>query len=219
MEDPFIDELERLTNNANASVTQSTGFGPTSTDVKRWTNLFNYNDLEARCLIQHHRDDVIRNRISDAHWDLVREEREALGYDREAYEHVLQISDIFLEQAVAVPGKPGGINAQPGESVQIIRIGGILKDAEMVKEIGGLDEVPHVMEVISEEGIPARLCCVPVEAKRRIKEWLVMQRVPKQVVRKQPSSDHSAHPAPLRAAFDFTDEELKGVDETLPQCR
>jgi hypothetical protein len=37
-------------------------------------------------------------------------------------------------------------------ALQIIRIGGNLKDADMVKKIGGLDTVPQVVEVVSERG-------------------------------------------------------------------
>ena len=34
-----------------------------------------------------HRRQQRRERITDDHWELVRTEKEALGYDREAYEH------------------------------------------------------------------------------------------------------------------------------------
>lgn len=113
------------------------------------------------------------------------------GYNREAYEHVLQLSDLFLEQAVTVPGNPDGIPPKPGKVVQIIRVGGLLKDAQMVKEIGGLDDLPQVFGVVSEEGIPARLCKVSTVAKMRIKEWLDMQRILK------PNATKTASAVPL----------------------
>jgi len=38
-----------------------------------------------------HRLDTCRDVISDAHWNMVRSEKEAQGYDKKAYEHACQI--------------------------------------------------------------------------------------------------------------------------------
>jgi len=42
-----------------------------------------------------HRRQQRRERITDDHWELVRTEKEALGYDREAYEHNLSLLPVL----------------------------------------------------------------------------------------------------------------------------
>jgi hypothetical protein len=115
--------------------------------------------------------------ITHAHWNLVSVEREAVGYNREAYEHVLQLSDVLLEQAVTVPENTYSVTSNPGEAVQVIRIGDVLKDAEMVKEIGGLETMPEIVDIVSKEGVPASLSRASTAAKAPIKEWLGMLRI------------------------------------------
>lgn len=130
-------------------------------------HLFNYIQLEAQYLLQKHRNDITHSHISNEHWDLVRIQREAASYDREAYEHVLQLGNLFLEQCVTLPNGGG----------EIIRLGGLLKDVGMVKEIAGLDFVPVVVEVVGREEVTARLCKVDGVAKGSVREWLDLQRV------------------------------------------
>lgn len=86
--DPF-EELERMAQNANLM----NGKEPDEADVERWVQLFKYDYLEAYHLLKAQRADVTREPISDEHWDLVKEDREAAGFDREAYEHSLTLKD------------------------------------------------------------------------------------------------------------------------------
>jgi hypothetical protein len=72
-------------------------------------------------------------RISDDHWELVRTEKEALGYDREAYEHNLQLLKVFKDHTVFIPA-----SGMDGEMMLLFRLGGLLDSAEKVKEIASL---------------------------------------------------------------------------------
>jgi hypothetical protein len=112
---------------------------------------------------------VTRERISDDHWELIKAEKEAAGYDREAYEHSLQLKDVFRGQSAAIP-------APDGDLMLLFRLGGVLDSAEKVKEVAGMDEVPIVREGSSERG-PVKFCVVDQEAKKKLEEWLTQQSV------------------------------------------
>jgi hypothetical protein len=86
--DPFA-ELERMALNAQPEANNEE---PSEEEVTRWQRLFHYSRSEATDLIQEHRSNISRQRVSDEYWELVREEKEAQWYDREAYEHDLEIS-------------------------------------------------------------------------------------------------------------------------------
>jgi hypothetical protein len=49
---------------------------------------------------------------------LIKDEKEALGYDREAYEHSLQLPKVFKVQSASIP-LPGG----EGEMILLFRLG------------------------------------------------------------------------------------------------
>jgi hypothetical protein len=172
----LLQELERLAGNA----TTSTSYSPTAAEINRWMALFQYTRQEAIYLIQQQRNDITRDRISDSHWELVSEEREAMGYDREAYEHELRLVDVFMDSAVALPATASAtVGKNMGEAMHVVRLGGLLRDPEMVMEIAGLRDLPRVVNIVSEEGIPVRLCAVDGKAKQRVVDWLVMKRVAK----------------------------------------
>ena len=115
-------------------------------------------------LISTHRNDVTRSRISDEHWELVREEREAAGYDREAYEHSLSLKDVLHSQSTVV-------HDEDGKKWFVFRLGGVLDSAEKVMEISGLKELPKVTSGENERG-NVQLCWVDDEGKKKIEEYM-----------------------------------------------
>jgi hypothetical protein len=114
---------------------------------------------------------VTRERISDAHWSLISAEKEAMGYDREAYEHSLQLTKVFKSQSASIP-LPGS----EGEMMLLFRLGGLLDSAEKVKEVAGLEKLPVVREGVSEMGV-VKFCVVDREVQKRLEEWLTQQAV------------------------------------------
>jgi hypothetical protein len=112
---------------------------------------------------------VARERVSDEHWLLVRAQKEDAGHDRETYEHSLSLKSVFDSRSAAVPHPDGGL-------VLLFRLGGLLGDAEKVREVAGLEEAPVVQEGWSERG-PVRFVVVDKSAKKRLEEWLTLQSV------------------------------------------
>jgi hypothetical protein len=112
---------------------------------------------------------VTRERISDDHWGLVKTEKEALGHDRESYEHSLQLKSVFASQSAAVPHPDGGL-------VLLFRLGGLLSSPERVQEVAGLEEPPVIQDGWSERG-PVKFVMVDEGAKKKLEEWLTQQSV------------------------------------------
>jgi hypothetical protein len=84
--DSALLELERMALAASSSDALESESFPTDVQMARWQKLFGYTRREAFDLIKAHRADLTRTRISDEHWELVREEQEGRGGDRETYE-------------------------------------------------------------------------------------------------------------------------------------
>ena len=112
-----------------------------------------------------------RERISNDHWALIKDEKEALGYDREAYEHSLELPKVFKGQSATIPTA-----GADGELMLLFRLGGLLDTPEKVKEIAGLDETPMVRDGMSEMGI-VQFCVVDKEAQKKLEEWLAQRAV------------------------------------------
>lgn len=144
---------------------------PSPETIERWRHLFGYSHMEAVHLISQQRADITREQITNEHWDLVKDEKEAAGYDREAYEHSLHLPDIFKTQTatISTTGEDGGL-------MLLFRLGGLLDTPEKVQEVAGLDEVPKVVQGMNEMGL-AKFCYVDKEAQKKLEEWLVQQAV------------------------------------------
>jgi hypothetical protein len=114
---------------------------------------------------------VTRERMSEDHWALVKNEKEALGYDREAYEHSLQLPQWFKGQSATIPttGPDDG-------TLLLFRLGGLLDSAEKVKEIAGMEELPVTKDGTNETGI-VKFCLVDEGSKKKLEDWLVQRAV------------------------------------------
>ncbi|KAF1977101.1 hypothetical protein BU23DRAFT_565249 [Bimuria novae-zelandiae CBS 107.79] len=190
--DPLWDELERL---AEASIADSqiANQYPSPETVERWQRLFGYSSVEAARLITAQRQDsmhmhrikqtlpdeslpltpfpVTRQRITDEHWALIKDAEEAAGYDREAYEHLQRLSDLFESTGMMLP-----VKGQEGRVVFGFRMGGLLDTVEKIKDVGMMEELPKIEDGWSESG-PVKFCLVDMDTKKRLKEWLTQQAV------------------------------------------
>ncbi|KAI4955485.1 hypothetical protein J4E91_001346 [Alternaria rosae] len=151
------DELERMAHAASASDAQIASQYPAQESIERWMRLFGYSRIDAR--------------ITDDHWELVRTEKEALGYDREAYEHNLSLLKVFKSQSAFIP-----TSGADGEMMLLFRLGGLLSSAKKVQEVAGLDRVPVEQEGMSEMG-PVKFCLVDKDAQKKLEQWLTQQSV------------------------------------------
>jgi len=87
----LLSELENMASN----VMDDSDAGPelelSDSKITRWQLLFCYTRAEAISRIERHRNNFSRERISHEHWEMVRCAKEADGYDREAYEHEIEL--------------------------------------------------------------------------------------------------------------------------------
>ncbi|KAF2033231.1 hypothetical protein EK21DRAFT_86353 [Setomelanomma holmii] len=165
------EELERLATAASANDAQIANQYPSPDTIERWKKLFGYSHMEAVRLIGDQRGDVTRERITDDHWSLIKDKKEALGYDREAYEHSLQLPKVFKAQSATIP-----TTGADGEMMLLFRLGCLLDTPEKVKEIAGLDKLPVVREGMSELGV-VKFCAVDKDAQKKLEEWLAQKAV------------------------------------------
>lgn len=114
---------------------------------------------------------VTRERISDDHWNMIKDEKEAFGYDREAYEHSLQLPKVFKGQSATIPTA-----GADGEMMFLFRLGGLLDTSEKVKEVAGLEELPSVREGMNEMGM-VKFCVVNKDAQKKLEDWMTQQAV------------------------------------------
>ncbi len=204
-----MDLFEELENMAINAVDEcDTGLEPSEIEITRWQNLFAYTPSEAVEKIKKQRCDYSRNRVSDGHWELVRAEREAQGYSREAYEHEIESS-----------GKPGpsqheqspNASQSRAEATYIVLLEGMLDTPEKIRDAAGLAQLPGVTQGISETG-QAAFCRINGKTKQSIELWLSGQK-------------STFHPTFIRlstAKKDLSPSSIHptlGLDATLPQHR
>ncbi|CAO2656393.1 Nn.00g051960.m01.CDS01 [Neocucurbitaria sp. VM-36] len=175
LNDGFMDadweEVERMAIAASAEDAQLASQYPTPETIERWKRLFGYSHMEAVHLISGQRGDVTRERITDDHWALIKDEKEALGYDRAAYEHSLQLPKLFKGQSASIP-----MAGADGEMMYLFRLGGLLKTPGKVKEVADLEELPVIREGMNEKEI-VTFCVVNKDTQKKLEEWLTQQSV------------------------------------------
>ncbi|KAF2443927.1 hypothetical protein P171DRAFT_473152 [Karstenula rhodostoma CBS 690.94] len=174
MDDSLWSEVERMAQAAGAADAQIADEYPYPETIERWARLFGYSRLEAVKLITSQREDVTRERITDEHWALIKDAEERAGYDREAYEHRQQLPELFKNNGATIP-----VQGQEGGLMFGFRMGGLLKSAEKVKEVGEMEKLPKVEDGWSDMG-PVKFCMVDMETKAKLEEWLAQQVLLKQ---------------------------------------
>lgn len=165
-------ELEALAGNAfdppPADETSTTKPEPISTTISRWQTLFNLSQDEATDRIMEHRQDLTRTRVTDEHWETVRLDREAAGYDREAYEYDLALQKKAATLPTLLPASTGSEDRLS----YLVEMTGPLDSPENVQHAAGTDQVPDVVSGFSvEDGRPVLLCCVDGRAKAEVLRW------------------------------------------------
>lgn len=164
-------ELEALAGNAYnpASSDDSGKPEPISATMNRWQKLFHLSQGEVVDRLMDHRNNLTRTRVTDAHWDTVRLEKEAEGYDREAYEYELELQ----KKKALLPDLVPSAEDEAGISVTyLVELSGLLDTPEMVKHAADLESTPELVAGRSvEEGRRVLLCCVDGTAKTAILHW------------------------------------------------
>ncbi|SMQ47291.1 unnamed protein product [Zymoseptoria tritici ST99CH_3D7] len=138
---------------------------PIRNTAARWRKLFLIPEDDVIETIMTHRSNLTRTRISDDHWEAIRAEMEAQGYDREAYEYEL---DLQKRKAV-LPTTSSSGNASNDCVYYLVELSGPLDTAEKVQRAAKMTEPPAVVRGESvEDDREVELCCINGVARAEI---------------------------------------------------
>ncbi|MCJ1350181.1 MAG: hypothetical protein MMC33_000162 [Icmadophila ericetorum] len=169
-----FEELEQMALNASGGSTATSDEAPSPAQAARWQKLFGYSLSDATDSLQEYRSDLTRTRVSDDHWDLVRGDKEAAGYDREAYEYECQLVG-RSKLAVPTPDpKLGGDRYANADASYLFKLWGPLCTPEEVQEAAGLPNLPQVIQAAGDDG-ESLFCRVSGTTKQEIEAWLVRE--------------------------------------------
>ncbi|KAK6949774.1 hypothetical protein Daesc_008095 [Daldinia eschscholtzii] len=201
----FLDELESM---AQVAIQQPQQLDEIdSDDIKRWQSLFGYAYAQAVQKIQEHRTDLSRVLVTDSHWDIVRVEKEAQGYDKEAYEHSCSLA---ARTSMVVPERAQGKASKP--SFYLLKLDGPFSDVTHVKSAARLHETPPDFSGTDDSGEPTTFCKVSADTKETLLNYL---------------SDQGLQFQPTFVRYSKAEKYLSswsayptlGIDATMPQYR
>ena len=182
---------------------------PSKDEISVWQNMFGYSYSEANEHINNQRSSFSQPKVSDDHWELVRMEKEAQGYTREAYDHWIATGTrSCISEA---HNEPNSAASSYNKSSYLVLLEGILSTPLILQEAADLPDLSKVIEASSKTG-DVFFCTVDGAAKHCIEAWLSEQdstfkltfvRISK--AQKNLSAD-SIHPT-------------LGLESTLPQHR
>lgn len=165
------EELESMA--VNAADECNVEFEPSEGEITRWQTLFAYQYSEAVEQIKNQKSDYARYRVSNDHWNLVRSQKEAQGYSREAYEHWVATAG----QSAPSHHEPKPIidSASRSQSSYLILLEGILNTPRSLQDAANLSEPPRAVPAASETR-DAVFCRIDGNAKQAIEQWLARQK-------------------------------------------
>ena len=145
---------------------------PSEEEITRWQTLFAHSYSEAVEQIKDQKSDYSRYRVSNDHWDLVRSQKEAQGYCREAYEHWIEKGG----QSATSHSEPGLLTllSRP-ECSYLILLEGILSTPKSIQAAANLSEPPRAVQAASETQ-DAVFCSIDSNTKQSIEIWLSQQK-------------------------------------------
>lgn len=167
----LFEELESMA--LNVVDDHDVGFEPPGEEVTRWQTLFAYSYSEAVEQIKTQKCDYSRHRVSDDYWDLVRSEKEAQGYSRDAYEHWIKTngqSAFFRSESESVH-----TFVSRADSAYLIKLEGILNTPKSIQDAANLSEPPPAVQAASETQ-DAVFCNIDGNIKQSIEDWLSRQK-------------------------------------------
>ena len=126
-------ELENMA--VNAIDDCDVEFEPSGEEIARWQGLFAYSYPEAVEQIKRHRSDYSRYRVSNDHWDLVRAQKEAQGYSRDAFEHRIKTG-----------GRPAPTHQEPKSIEQVENSGSQAQPSYLILLEGVLNTPKRIQD-------------------------------------------------------------------------
>lgn len=127
----YSSEFERMVLNEQ----QSQAEDAETVAIQRWQRVFNLIPEDARQRIKEHRSNLDRSRISEEHWNLIRDKWIPIGHDKESYEYSLERDKLARRS----PPKSSSYRT----SEYLLKLDGPLNSATAVQTFAGLsDELP-----------------------------------------------------------------------------
>lgn len=207
-----FEELEQMALNAAEEPHDETDDTPSAADISRWQSLFSYTYADATNSIKQHRTDYSRIRVSADHWEMVKAGKVAQGYDREAYEHELNIGGVRKPNTAYI-GTSATISPAQARAAYVLKLENALDSALKVQEAAGLEEPPPTIQGTAEDDEDASFCRINGSAKHAIMQWLLAQHI---------SFRPTFARVSQKAEKDFCNHSIHptlGCDATLPQHR
>jgi len=200
-----MDLLTELENMAfNAVDEPDTDAEPENETIKRWQQLFQYTYAEATKHINQHRANLSRTNVSNEHWEIVRHEKEAKGYDREAYEYSIAPGKGIKKTLAA------GLSPSHESSTFLLKLEGPLETAVSVQKAAGLASAPAVLSGTGDAGNEASFCRVDGAAKKAILDSLSTGSFQPTFIRVSKAEKALSNTSPYPTL---------GLESTLPQHR
>lgn len=139
---------------------------------------------------------------------------EARGYDREAYEHSLEVCGKRTLESAPNREETANVSQSSARATYLFKLEGPLNILEKVESVANLGKTPEALKATGDNGDngDAVFCCVNREAKQAITNWLSAQNIKFKPTFARISkaekalSTNSAYPT-------------LGLDSTLPQNR
>ena len=122
MELDILSELENMANNVACDFDDEQELNPSV--MARWQHLFGYTSVEAESRIRQQPSNFTGERVTDDLWDMVRNVKEASGYDREAYEHELENERTKPQRSAGRAGP--SVSQASSKSTNILKLEGLL---------------------------------------------------------------------------------------------
>ncbi|KAF2720635.1 hypothetical protein K431DRAFT_226087 [Polychaeton citri CBS 116435] len=144
---------------------------PIGRTTQRWQSLFHLSPDDAVDRLLAHRNNLTRPRVSDIHWDAVRESAESQGHDRESYEY-----ELWLQQKRAT--LPSDATTAVESDVvdhrmrYLLELCGPLDSVQKAMRVAGLETVPEIRQGWSVENQQTvEVCCIDAAARAKVLKW------------------------------------------------
>ena len=164
-------ELESMA--ANVADDSGVEHEPDEDEIVRWQKLFEYNYSEAVKQILGQKNDVLRCKVSDDLWSMVKLRKEAQGYSREAYEH--EVNMCSRSTATHDQCSTTGISTSQPVCTYLVLLEGLLDTAEKIQAAAKLPVPPQTVPASSETGMSV-FCRIDGNIKQAVEVWLSQQR-------------------------------------------
>ena len=127
----ILDELARLEQAAITADEHSDE--PSQEKIHQWQTLFQYSYAQAVEKIKQQYYDLSRRHIADDMWEEIREEKQSQWYDKDAYEHFIEIQ----QRGELKASEPPPLSQGTASATYLLKLEGQISDSQQVQALLG----------------------------------------------------------------------------------